>query len=435
MPMLQDDKSETVQRLGTAHKKTREVLESEPAAWDHAGAEIANNWTVITAAYSGLEQTVKYLIAEENDRTVPELIQLREGKARPFLTHHLCDLFLRLSEPTQQRLRDFYARFQSLHCYVETDTLDEFLSQISDEEGRGYERWRYTLTDDTPPPMISPEALLAIWGACVQIAEERVWKNQRLRMPEEALARELSETLKQIAMDVSVERQNAGEPFKEFSPEIRKWLWRTGHPLNAFADVLWHFSRYAAHGQTNVSERLAEALAKWADDFTASPLIARRTSVRRFVLRAQGDTPDGESIRWNRSTNRFEAVPWSLETRRRASKPLGAVAVGDPTPRRTPLSTLWIAARESGYRVLENRGFSARNGGTPWFCTHEVRTVGSNVGGTETVLCMWRQRNEHRGVFFMVEEQPRAEMGRGVRRWIEKAIPLGQMKMGPSHAE
>ena len=90
MPILQDDKNETVQRLGTAHQKTKEVLESEPVAWElHAGTEIASNWTVVTAAYSGLEQTVKYLIAEENSQTISELVQFREGKARPYPTHHL----------------------------------------------------------------------------------------------------------------------------------------------------------------------------------------------------------------------------------------------------------------------------------------------------------------------------------------------------------
>ena len=436
MPMLQHDKDETVQRLGTAHRKAKEVLESEPVVRElHAGTEIASNWPVITAAYSGLEQTVKYLIADESGRTISELIQFREGKTIPFRTHHLRNLFLRLSEPLQERLREFYARYQSLHRYVETETLDAFLSQISDEDGRGYERWRYTLIDDTPPPRISPEALLATWGASVQIAEERTWENQRMRMPEEELARDLYEALQEVAMDVSVERRNGGEPFRDINPEVRQWLRRTGHPLNAFADVLWHFSRYAEHGQTNVSRCLAEALTSWAARVLACPAVSRRTSLRRFVVCAKGDTPHGQSVRWDRGVQRFEAVPWCLESRQRDAKPSGAIPVGDPTPRQTPLSTLWRAAKESGYRVLENRAFTASGDPSPWFRTHEVRTVAKYGGDAKPILTMWRKPNERRGLFFMVVEQPREEIGESVRQWIENATRLAKMRTGSSDTE
>ena len=56
-------------------------------------------------------------------------------------------------------------RYQSLHRYVETETLDAFLSQISDEDGRGYERWRYTLIDDTPPPRDQPGGIAGNLGS------------------------------------------------------------------------------------------------------------------------------------------------------------------------------------------------------------------------------------------------------------------------------
>ena len=66
MPMSKNEKLEKVQRLHTAHRKTKEFLENEPPTWElHPGTDIARNWTVITAAYSGLEQTIKYLVAEE----------------------------------------------------------------------------------------------------------------------------------------------------------------------------------------------------------------------------------------------------------------------------------------------------------------------------------------------------------------------------------
>ena len=197
-----------------------------------------------------------------------------------------------------------------------------------------------------------------------------------MRMPEEELARDLYEALQEVAMDVSVERRNGGEPFRDINPEVRQWLRRTGHPLNAFADVLWHFSRYAEHGQTNVSRCLAEALTSWAARVLACPAVSRRTSLRRFVVCAKGDTPHGQSVRWDRGVQRFEAVPWCLESRQRDAKPSGAIPVGDPTPRQTPLSTLLAGGegkrlpgtRESGLHRFRRpvAMVSARTKCEPW---------------------------------------------------------------------
>ena len=103
MPMSEDEKIEKVQRLLTAHRKTKEVLGNEPVTWEvHPGSEIARNWTVITAAYSGLEQTMKYLIAEENAQSIAELIERRGRKKSPYETHDVAKLFSKLREATQE---------------------------------------------------------------------------------------------------------------------------------------------------------------------------------------------------------------------------------------------------------------------------------------------------------------------------------------------
>ena len=48
---------------------------------------------------------------------------------------------------------------------------------------------------------------------------------------------------------------------------------------------------------------------------------------------------------------------WSLEKRFRDALLSRATVIGDITRQGAPLSTLWVAARVSGYRVLENRAF------------------------------------------------------------------------------
>ena len=416
MPMAEGEKIEKVQRLLTAHTKTKEVLENEPVTWEvHPGTDIARNWTVITAAYSGLEQTMKYLIAEENGHSIAELIEFREGKNRPYQTHNVSELFSKLAAPTQHIVRDFYGRFQSLHSYITIETVGEFLGVVSDADGSGYVRWRYTLIEDRPIPRNSPEALVAIWGVCVQIAEERLWESRRVRTPDEALASQFGMQLDELMLKVSIERQNAGDPLLDIHWEVRDWAWRTGHPLNAFADVLWHFSRYGEHGQADVSAWLSDALRRWAQVVLNDAVNAGSTSLRAFVQRAQGHSRDGQSIRWNRDANRFEAVPWSLANRHRDALPPDSVVISDPTGMR--LRALWQAAKRSGYRVLENRAFNGPPNEAPWFCTIELQTA--EDGDERPILAIWQKENNTAGRHYMVEKWSREAMDEHVRTWIE----------------
>ena len=161
-------------------QKTSQTLESGPVTHElHPGTDIARNWTVITAAYSGLEQTLKFLIAEKADLTIAELIDLaapqhaaideRPVGRHPYRTHDLAWLFSELEHPARDVVQDFYGRFQSLHSYVPIADADEFLTEISGPGRAGYERWRYTLIEDRPLSRNSPETLSAIWGSYSRI--------------------------------------------------------------------------------------------------------------------------------------------------------------------------------------------------------------------------------------------------------------------------
>ena len=437
MPMSREVRIEIVQRLLTAHKKTKEFLEIEPVTREfHPGTDIARNWTVIIASYSGVEQTLKYLIAEEKGLTIAELIDLSapdnadanvEGtKNYPYRTHNLGWLFSNLVEPTQDVVRDFYSRFRSLHSYLDVGNVDQFLNTLSGRKGAGYERWRYTLIEDKQLPKNSPEALIAIWGVCVEIAEERAWGSQRVRMPDKALAQEFCHQLEMLHQNVSVDRMNAGEPFQDISREIREWLWRGGHPLNAFAEVLWHYARYGSHGVENVSEWLSDTLTRWAKQIVESPAALAGTSLRAFVTRAQGHSPSGASIRWNPKTKRFNSVRWSLKHQYFDTLPPQTTVIGDLTWIGTPLSTLWVAAKESGYRVFENRGFKGPPDKDIWFCILEVRTV--DAGKMKPVLSIWQKRDNYQNLYYMIEECALDEISLPVRRWIDLARKLGEMR-------
>ena len=438
MPMSRDAKMEKVQRLLTAHKKTSLTLESELVTHElHPGTDISRNWTVITAAYSGLEQTLKFLIAEKADLTVTELIDLttpqntgiREHPVSryPYRTHDLAWLFAQLEQPAQDVVQDFYGRFQSLHTYVPFADADRFLMEISGPQGAGYERWRYTLIEDRLPPLNSPETLTAIWGVCVQMAEQNLWRNQRVQMPDNQLMQLFCQQLETLTFKVSVERQNAGEAFQDVSGEIRDWLSRAGHPLNAFSEVIWNFSRYGSHGAEGVSDWLSELLTRWVRHLLKNPAVSARTSLRAFLNRARGYTPDGAGLRWNPQSKRFEATPWTLEDHIIDTLPPKAIPIVDPSPRATPLNTLWTAARESGCQVLENRAFNGPVNQEFWFCT--LRVQGENAGTVKPVLSMWQKRNDDHDFFHVVDEAAPEEMAQPLRRWIDLAEQVAGLRI------
>ena len=301
---------------------------------------------------------------------------------------------------------------------------------VSGQRGRGYDRWRYSLIEDRDIeiPKNSPEGLVATWGVCVEIARERAWGKPEVQMPDAELATTLGMEFQKAIDDVTIDRQRAGEPFQDIGHEARNWAWnKKGHLLNAFADVLWHLSRYEEHGQRDTSGWLSEALTRWAKAVLTNPAIAGRTMIRTFVERTRGDMLDGQSVRWNRAANRFEAVAWSLEGRQQEALPPHAIVVGNPTDRGSRLRTLWQAAKRSGYGVVENRSFNgAPANDESWFCTLEVRA--DEAGDAKPILAMWQKRIASDDLYHMVVQRPREEIDEHVLRWMDLAQRIGELR-------
>ena len=250
------------------------------------------------------------------------------------------------------------------HCSRKSriGSVDQFLHRVSggNGDGDGSVRWRYALIEEKTLPRNSPAALVAIWGVCVQIAQERAWGNQRVRvqMPDDELGEELCAHLERFAEAVSEERQKPADPFPDIRGEIGSWFRKRGHPLNAFAEVLWHFARHDHSGVADAPDWLSESLTRWARELVKEAADSGPTLLRQFVTRAQGHTVHGQSVRWDPNRTRFGSVPWSLRKRFQDAPPANTVVVGDqPVRYASPLCSLWIAADESGYRVHENRAF------------------------------------------------------------------------------
>ena len=436
MPISKQARREKVQRLLTAHGGTKKALEDEPVVLElHPGTAIAQNWQAISTAYSGLEQTIKYLIAEEKGLTIQELYDFaveengerngRRRKRNPYRTHNLGRLFSELEQATKDTVREFYGRYQSLLPYIGAGTVDEFLNRVSGRGGDGYVRWRYALIEEKPLPSNSPQALVAIWGVCVQIAQGKDWKYPQVQMPDDELGEGLCSGLETLAERVFNEMHDPGDPFRDIRDEMECWFRQRGHPLNTLAEALWHFARYGHAGVVDAPPWLSEALTRWAREVVDQVARAGPTLLRAFMVSAQGHTRRGKSVRWNPERKRFERVPWSLGKRFLKAPPEGGIVIDHRTGRgELPLRSLWVAAEEAGYQVRENRAFAGPPDQDPWFCTLAV--TGENA---EPVLSMWQQTlNAYDDSFHMVVESDPESMGEPLRRWIELTRRLGAIR-------
>ena len=426
-----------VERLSTAFERTRSALESELVYVElNSDTELSSNWMVITASYCGLEQILKFLIAVERGLTIEELLDLTTEGAnstgkdsanrKSYRTHNLLELFSSLEPKTQIIIQEFYGRFQSLHSYIPVFNVEDFLTIVSGNRGHGYERWRYALIEEDDVPKNSPEALLAIWDACVQLAEEREWGYHEVQMPEKALKDKLTIYLRSCTQRISVEMQDVGKQLEDVSEELTDWLWNEGHPLNSFARVIRHYSKHGTHGVSDASEWFSRILDDWLLITLEDPAINRRTSLNQFVVAAAGHSPSGESIRWNPETNRFVAIPWSLTACSRAQPPKGAAKLDCRLPMSdrvldSPLSSLWVKAAECGYSVLENRSFNGHiDEKVLWFRILQVQNEAGNP-----VLSIWQLGNQRLPLtnppmsFFMEMHATSNEIKTPLNHWID----------------
>ena len=177
MPIEEAQREAFTTRLESAYRRTRDGNEVRPWAHELVGDyELGQEWAAICSAYSGIEQTVKLLIALDTGKTTSELKTMREdpvqdrcqrrGKA-PYRTHRVGFLFSRLEPARREAVEEHYARWRSLHSYIPMTTCQAFLDYVQgdteDERGagRGYENWRCCLIQEEMPVTNSADAMFA----------------------------------------------------------------------------------------------------------------------------------------------------------------------------------------------------------------------------------------------------------------------------------
>ena len=72
--LSKSERWEIIQRLRVARKKAQEIADGVFMVRDlDPGTELAAHWPAITLAYSGLEQSFKYLAAIEQQKPIREM--------------------------------------------------------------------------------------------------------------------------------------------------------------------------------------------------------------------------------------------------------------------------------------------------------------------------------------------------------------------------
>ena len=138
-----------------------------------AGQEIWDAWPFVTLTYSLLEQSLKALVSKR-DSTYGKDEMKDDG-------HSLIYVYKRLPDSDKERMQKAYRAYQSLHHYIETEEIKEFLT-FRDKEGKTvtvdpYVEWRYVLLEGWSGKIwskTSPEALLEIARQALDILQNAV---------------------------------------------------------------------------------------------------------------------------------------------------------------------------------------------------------------------------------------------------------------------
>ena len=358
---------ETALRLRGAVKWSRESLNILPPARDvHEGTSLANAWALITVSYSGVEQSLKFLIAQENHKTVGEWSCSDEGRELG-KSHSLMKLFDELDPEAKRVVTEYYERFQSLHSYIQRRSLRGFMEEVSRGD-KGYVLWRYSLVDEGPKgiPKNSPHAMIALWRGLVDLIEFRNRWARLVIMPDE----------------------NLWDMLRSYIPALHRRMEEADHPLNACAEMLWEQYRGIAP-----SEDVKSDLDEWVRQ------IGQRADgdLQQFVWRARGLSERGGGIQWNKARNRFENVPWTLPLEEVDEKPHDAKAI-EISKQGGARQAILRSVHSSGFSVRErmlnrSRGQKElrRGGEAKWQCTLQAEKSVSpaetcEIGIWESVL-------------------------------------------------
>ena len=363
---------------------------------------MAQEWPAISAAYSGIEQTLKFLIALDKGLTVDELLvedgivenpEEEPNRRAKYRIHQLGTLLSRLDPGTRNRVEQEYTIWQSLYDYIPIRRCAEFLDHIQGNRNRGHLDWRYCLVQGQPPPQNSADAMLTIWGLLVRRCKARAGHPHRssTRTADEEVADGLRQYLEAACTDAETSAAESNEEIGPLREEYAGWAPTKTCLVNNMAALLGYCRRYGRVPDHEGTESWTYVLAHCVRCLMYDVAQDKRGPLFTFARRALGDFPTGESVRWNPDAYRFENVPWPLQCEAIEQEPVDATRVELEDNADGRLREIWDHARIDGYEVKETRKFAARLPDDRW---HLRMRVFDRVSGTDQArFSVWQQHS------------------------------------------
>ena len=413
-------------------------IQSQPRDLQHMAA--------LVLAYSGIEQSLKFLLARTRDLSVSELIKLpahdsADPPERTFRSHDLSWLFDQLNSDVRSAVEGDFRTFLSLYSYIPFGTLAAFLSEISGKGGEGYMRWRYTLVEFEPkPPRNAPAAMLGAWRCLLlELKRQSEWKGSfspgsDASMPlDEQLDAEFTHLLHEAESNELSARTLHYDPntgrasYPVIDAELGDWC--AGVPEPPLRVRIRPGSRSKPRGPRS-HVRLGILLddpetvvrqggysggeRQHAGEHVRSTGVGRRSHVRR-----------GDQASYGMRSNACSGPPLGLSTFR-PQLPRHRRVRSLPTLSGTGgrLVALRRLARQHGYGFLENRSFPPAVPNSTWCRVYEVHEP-AFIGGA--VLALWQRRNDE-DFFYACKTRDFANAPAGFHRWCDQAVRLGAVR-------
>ncbi len=425
MPLSDDQRRAFATRLQSAYMHTRDLNETRP--WvheivpDHA---LGQDWPIIISAYSGIEQTLKFLIALDRGISVEELTG-----GGGFRTHRLGFLFQHLEAERKRAAERYYTCWQSLHCYVSVPACEALLELLQEEDGRGYEHWRYCLAQIRPPVANSADAMLAIWAALLRQAPA-------LPFPMVDFDDEIRDGL-WMALDTACANEEGrsiehGESTYSTCADRDRWIHSHTHLLDAMAQALCHYEKYGDFADEAGSPPWRNALCNCVRELRRQARQeSRRGSVHMFTQRASGWLPIAESIRWSYDKGSFQDVPWALESESRNEPPPDAQIVDFCNGTDAQLRRLRYYAKARGHLLKESRAFAWRATGEDRTWHLRLRLYDHHQGTDRPRLSIW-QRGDLEGPTAVEHHRAEPPLPAELEAWVQLYIRPLRFNRAPS---
>ena len=213
-------------------------------------------------------------------------------------------------------------------------------------------------------------------------------------------------------------RIERGEEALPIYEDRDRWGRSHTHTLDAMAQALSHYESYFDVPDDVGGQPWRNALRNCLCNLRhQADQKLKRGSLHTFTRRASGWFSNAASIRWNGNEQRFEDVPWSLESEARNKPPPQSQIVQYRNSTIVQLRRLRNLASTRGYLLRETRAFAWRAARRDCTWHLRLRLFDFADGAERPRLSIW-QRGHLQGPTAVEQHRPEPPLQAEFERWV-----------------